>query len=138
MMSRKLTIPHSNVVINGDHRHQELSPSFIPLLLPVTVVIPRPLRIPHTATHTAHACYTPGAPELKGSHYIGKERHHEVSSHLGWHQELEHPQRAHRPAGQTDCRVQRSLHSHCGVRAPQVQPFRAWRFISGQEPETPM
>ena len=25
-----------------------------------------------------------------------------------------------------------------GYGHPQVQPFRAWRFISGQEPETPM
>jgi hypothetical protein len=32
-----------------------------------------------------------GREEPKGSHEIGKERHHEVSAHLGGHQEREHP-----------------------------------------------
>jgi dipeptidase E len=33
-----------------------------------------------------------------------------------WHEEPQHPQRAGRPPGQTDCRVQCPLHSHRGVR----------------------
>src|SRR6266508_1947202 len=49
------------------------------------------------------------------SYEIAKERHHEISSHFRWHQEHEHPRRAGRPTRQTDCRVQRPLHSHCHI-----------------------
>jgi hypothetical protein len=38
--------------------------------------------------------------------------YHEGSSYIRWHQEHDHPQRARRAAGQTDCRVQRTLHSY--------------------------
>ena len=51
--------------------------------------------------------------------YLRQEKHHEVSAHFRWHQEYEHPQCAARPAGQTDCRVQRPLHSHRGVCQPR-------------------
>ncbi len=39
--------------------------------------------------------------------------------HFEWHQQHEHPQRVGRSAGQTDCRIQRPLHSHRGVRNGQ-------------------
>ena len=66
------------------------------------------------------------------AHLQRQERHHEVSSHFRWHQEHEHPQRAGRPAGQTDCRVQRPLHSHRDRTPPRAVPGKAWRFISGR------
>jgi hypothetical protein len=31
-----------------------------------------------------------GLEEPFGSHSIGKERHHEISAHLGWHQQRQH------------------------------------------------
>ena len=49
----------------------------------------------------------------------------------------EHPQRAGRPAGQADRRLQRALHPHGAVRTPQVGRGRAWRFISGQGSSCP-
>src|SRR5713226_9091203 len=46
------------------------------------------------------------AVETTGPDCSDWERHHEVSSHFRWHQQHEHPQRAGRALGQTDCRVQ--------------------------------
>ena len=46
-------------------------------------------------------------------------RHREVSSLFLWHQQPEHPRRAGRPPGQTDCRVQRPLHPHRDVALPR-------------------
>ena len=66
-----------------------------------------------------------GLPE---QHLRQPRRQHEASSHVRWHQEHEHPQRAGRPTGQTDCRVQRPLHSHRDVRAPLG---RSWRGHGG-------
>src|SRR5437764_3696931 len=65
------------------------------------------------------------------------ERHHEISSHLGWHQKRQHSSCSGGSPGQTDCRVQRPLHPHCNY-AQRGGAGNAWRFISGQEPETPM
>src|SRR2546421_12616391 len=44
------------------------------------------------------------------------ERHHEISSHLGWHQKRQHSSCSGGSPGQTDCRVQRPLHPHCELR----------------------
>src|SRR5215204_2476842 len=74
--------------------------------------------------------------DLACSHDSGRQ--HEVSSHFGRHQEREHPRGAGRSPGQTDCRVQRPLHSHRDVRHPMAGPDVAWRFISGREPRCPM
>jgi hypothetical protein len=57
------------------------------------------------------ALYTPGTRP----HSIDKERRHEISAHFRRHSEHEHPQRAGRPAGQTDRRRPRRLHSHRGL-----------------------
>ena len=55
---------------------------------------------------------------------------HEASSHVQRHQEHEHPRRAGRPAGQTDCRVQRALHSHRRAALPR-RTLHVYGFISG-------
>ena len=46
------------------------------------------------------------------------DAYHRERTHFRWHQKHEHPQRAGRPPGQTDCRVQRPLHSHRDARPP--------------------
>ena len=63
---------------------------------------------------------------------------HEISAHFRWHQEHEHPQRAGRPPGQTDCRVQRPLHSHRGVRHPRRSWPRHGGSSADKNPERPM
>src|SRR5205823_11626717 len=65
------------------------------------------------------------------------ERHHEISSHLGWHQKRQHSSCSGGSPGQTDCRVQRPLHPTANY-AQRGGAGNAWRFISGREPETPM
>src|SRR5205823_10715150 len=65
-------------------------------------------------------------------------RQDEASSHVRWHQEREHPRRADRPAGQTDCRVQRPLHPTAMYGHPMVgHGERSWQFISGRS-DNPM
>ena len=61
-----------------------------------------------------------------------QERQYEVSSHVRWHQQPEHPQRAGRAPGQTDCRVQRPLHSHRDLRQSQWCVLAA-RVIRGRD-----
>jgi hypothetical protein len=46
-------------------------------------------------------------------------RQHEVSSHVRRNRQREHPRRAGEPAGQTDRRVQRPLHSHRVIQPAQ-------------------
>jgi hypothetical protein len=59
--------------------------------------------------------------------YAQPGRLYEVSSYFRWHQEHEHQRRAGRPPGQTDCRIQRPLHSHRGVPSPHG---RSWRGMA--------
>ena len=47
-------------------------------------------------------------------------------AHFRWHHQHEHPQRAGRPAGQTDRRVQRPVHSHRELR----QARRCWQGMA--------
>src|SRR5262245_8030663 len=63
-----------------------------------------------------------------------KEEQREVSSHFWRRYQYEHSRRAGRPTGQTDCRVQRPLHSHRDVRISRRRSLRvpADHRISGQ------
>src|SRR5258708_7590816 len=65
---------------------------------------------------------------LSGSHKIVKEMKREIFAHFRWHQKRQYPPRAGQPVGQTDCRVQRPVHPHCGIRPPPSQTFQGMAF----------
>jgi hypothetical protein len=47
---------------------------------------------PRVALDNARPAATAGpGRSLFGAHYIGKERHHEIAAHLGWHQQHQYP-----------------------------------------------
>jgi hypothetical protein len=70
------------------------------------------------------------AARFKAGDHIAKEGHDEASSHIRWHQEHEHPQRAGRPAGQPIAESS----ALCIPTAAYAMggPGVAWRLITGQ------
>jgi|GEM_PF-6789830 len=65
------------------------------------------------------------------------ERHHEISSHLGWHQKRQHSSCSGGSPGKPIAESS-ALCIPTANYAQRGGAGNAWRFISGREPETPM